>query len=291
MAARSSWKGFLKLSLVSIPVKAYTATASGGGEIRLNQLHAPCNSRIQSKKTCPLHGEVKSDEIVSGFEYGKGQYVIVDTNELDKLRTEDDKAVKIDAFISPDDLDPMYASGKSYYLVPDGPVGLRPYTVIHRAMSEERHYAIAQVVLHGREQLMLLRPIEQLLVMTGLSYDDEITRPSAFEEEVPKTEVTNDELKLARKLIAVTTPKKFDFNTYKDAYTAKLTALIEAKVAGKEIVAAPPTTEAPHIINLMDALQASVAKATKEAPEPTRPPKKMAASQGKEPRARKKKSS
>src|SRR6516162_9185570 len=111
MAARSAWKGFLKLSLVSLPVKAYTATASGGGEIHLNQLHAPCNSRIQYKKTCPLHGEVKGEEIVSGYEYGKGQYVIVDTEELDKLRTEDDKAIKIDAFITPDTLDPLYANG------------------------------------------------------------------------------------------------------------------------------------------------------------------------------------
>lgn len=100
MAARSSWKGFLKLSLVSVPVKAYTATASGGGEIRLNQLHAECNSRINYKKTCPIHGEVPSDQIVSGFEYSKGQYVIVDTDELEKLRTEDDKAINIDTLFA-----------------------------------------------------------------------------------------------------------------------------------------------------------------------------------------------
>jgi DNA end-binding protein Ku len=291
MAARSSWKGFLKLSLVSIPVKAYTATASGGGEIHLNQLHAPCNSRIQYKKTCPIHGEVRGDEIVSGYEYGKDQYVIVDTDELNKLRTEDDKAIKIDAFISPDTLDPIYANGKTYYLVPDGPVGLRPYAVLHRAMNDENHHAIAQVVLHGREQLVLLRPVENLLAMTVLSYDDQITRPSAFDEEVPKTEVTNDELKLARTLIGVTTPKKFDFSSYKDTYTTKLTQLIEAKVAGKEIVAAPPKSEEPHVINLMEALQASVAKATGQGAAPGRPPRKMAASEGKETRARKKKSS
>ena len=122
MAARSSWKGFLRLSLVSVPVKAYTAAASGGGEIHLNQLHAECHSRIQYKKTCPLHGEVKAEEIVSGYEYSKGQYVIVDTDELSKLRTEDDKAIKVNAFIAPDDLDPIYQTGKTYYLVPDGPV-------------------------------------------------------------------------------------------------------------------------------------------------------------------------
>src|SRR3954462_2533912 len=101
MAARSTWKGYLKLSLVSVPVKAYTA-ASSGGEIRLNQLHNSCHSRINYKKTCPIHGEIPNDEIVSGYEYSKDQYVIIDTDELDKLRSEDDKAVKIEAFIKPD---------------------------------------------------------------------------------------------------------------------------------------------------------------------------------------------
>src|SRR5262249_17899663 len=100
MPPRSSWKGFLKLSLVSVPVKAFTATASAGGEIHLNQLHAECHSRIQYKKTCPIHGEVSNDQIVSGYEYAKGQYVVVDTEELSKLRTEDDKAINIDVFIS-----------------------------------------------------------------------------------------------------------------------------------------------------------------------------------------------
>src|SRR5262249_44438723 len=150
MAARSSWKGFLKLSLVSVPVKAYTATASGG-EIHLNQLHAECHSRIQYKKVCPIHGEVKGDEIVSGYEYSKGQYVIVDPDELNKLRTEDEKAIKIDTFVAPGTLDPVYYSGKGYYLVPDGPVGEKPYALLHQAMVEENRHAVAQIVLHGRE--------------------------------------------------------------------------------------------------------------------------------------------
>src|SRR5947209_12151689 len=116
MAPRSTWKGFLRINLVSVPVKAYTATASGGGEVRLNQLHKECHSRINYKKTCPIHGEVPNDEIVSGYEYSKGQYVVVDTAELDKLRTEDDKAIKIDTFVAPDAVDPVYYTGKTYYL-------------------------------------------------------------------------------------------------------------------------------------------------------------------------------
>src|ERR1022692_3197516 len=131
MAARSSWKGFLKLSLVSVPVKAYTATASEGGGVKLNQLHAGCNSRIKYQKSCPIHGEVSGDQIVSGYEYSKDQYVVIDTAELDKLRTEDSKAITIQEFIHSDALDAMYFSGTTYYLVPDGPVGQRPYAVLH----------------------------------------------------------------------------------------------------------------------------------------------------------------
>src|ERR1700675_3489816 len=99
MSLRHSWKGFLKLSLVTIPVKAFPASSSGG-DIHLNQLHAPCKSRIQHKKTCPLYGEVTIDDIVSGYEFAKGQYVGIDPDELDKLRTESDKAITIDAFIA-----------------------------------------------------------------------------------------------------------------------------------------------------------------------------------------------
>jgi len=102
---RSSWKGFIKLSLVSVPVKGYTATSSGGGQIRLNQLHEECNSRIKYQKVCPIHGEVPNDEIVMGYEYAKDQYAVIDPSELDKLRSESDRAVNIDRFVSPDEPD------------------------------------------------------------------------------------------------------------------------------------------------------------------------------------------
>jgi DNA end-binding protein Ku len=115
--ARPIWSGYLKLSLVSVPVKAYTATDSSG-EVHLNQLHRDCNARIQYKKTCPIHGEVANDQIVSGYEYTKGQYVTIEPEELDKLRTESDKAVNIDTFVPDDQIDPLYLSGQAYYLCP-----------------------------------------------------------------------------------------------------------------------------------------------------------------------------
>ena len=294
MAARSSWKGFLRLSLVSVPVKAYTATASGGSGIHLNQLHAECHSRINYKKTCPIHGEVSGDQIVSGYEYSKGQYVIIDPDELEKLRSEDDKAVNIDTFVSDDAIDPIYASGKTYYLIPDGPVGQKPYAVLHEAMIEMKRNAIAQIVLHGKEQTVWLRPMNGLISMTQLSYDDEITKPESFEGELTKQVIEPEELKLAKTLIEASTTKKLDYAKYKDLYTDKLTQLIEAKVAGKELVA-PPAHEHAQIINLMDALRQSVAQAQKTAPaEETaaaKPPKKMAASVRKQETGAKKKKS
>jgi DNA end-binding protein Ku len=287
MPARSSWKGFLKISLVSLPVKAYTATSSSGGEIHLNQLHAECHSRINYKKTCPIHGEVPNDQIVSGYEHSKGQYVVIDTEELNKLRTDDDKAITIGEFIRSDAMDPVYSTGKTYYLIPDGPVAQKPYAVLHDGMVELKRHAIAQVVMHNKEQVVWVRPMNGLLTMALLSYDNQITKPSAFEEEISKPAIAPEELKLVKTLIEASTPKKFDFAKYKDTYTEKLTKLIEAKVAGQELVA-PPVHEHAQIINLMDALKQSVAQV--QMAETAKPPKKMAASVEKPQRTRKKKS-
>src|SRR5688572_32545593 len=132
-ASRAVWSGFIRFSLVSMPVKAYTAAVSGGGGApALNQLHRDCNSRINYKKVCPVHGELSSDQIVSGYQFAKDQYVIIDTEELDKLRPKSEKDIAIAAFIKPDVVDPVQFSGKSYYLLPDGQVAQRPY-----ARSEE----------------------------------------------------------------------------------------------------------------------------------------------------------
>jgi DNA end-binding protein Ku len=282
MPPRSQWKGFLKLSLVSVPVKAYGATASGGGGISLNQLHDECKSRIQYKKTCPVHGEVKQDQIVSGYEFAKDQYVVIDTDELDKLRTEDDKAIRIDVFVPPEAIDPVYLAGKNYYLVPDGPVAQNAYKVITQGMRDANRYAIAQVVMHGKEQLVLLRPHDGVLVMSVLNFANQVASTTAFDEEIPKGDINAEELQLARMLIKASATDKVDLSKYKDVYTEKLTKLIEAKVAGKELVTPPPAEHA-QVINLMDALKQSVARLQKEgaaevAEAGKKPPKKMAAS-------------
>jgi DNA end-binding protein Ku len=290
MAARSVWKGYVRLSLVSIPVKAYTAASSQSSEVRLNQLHAGCNSRIKYQKVCPIHGEVTADQIVSGFEYSKDQYVVVDPNELEKLRTEDSKAIHIQEFVSSTTIDPMYFTGATHYLVPDSPIGQRAYAVLMQAMLDEKRYAIAQMVWHAKERIVLLRPIGGLLTMSTLSYDQEITKPSVFSDELPKMEIDPEEVKLTKYLMGAVTYKKFDYSKYKDTYTEKLTDLIEMKISGEEVVAAPPQEET-HVINLMDALKQSVKKLQKTQPD-EKPAKKMAASKKDQSQvARKKKSS
>jgi DNA end-binding protein Ku len=281
MPARSSWKGYLKLSLVSVPVKAYTATSSSGG-ISLNQLHEECNSRIRYTKTCPIHGEVPSSEIVSGYEFTKGQYVVIDPSEIDKLRPESDKSINVDHFVSSDTIDPVYFSGKQYYLVPDGPVGQKAFALLREGMAQEGMYGIAQVVIGNREQLVLVRPLEQLLAMNVLEYDTAVKKASAFEDEIVETAASDQELKLTRTLIEAMVSEDFDIAEYKDLYTERLTTLIEAKVEGKELVT-PPAEEEPHVINLMDALKASVKRAEK----PEQPKKKAVARKKAKPKPKK----
>jgi DNA end-binding protein Ku len=260
MAARPSWDGFLKFNLISVPVKAYTATVSGAGKIGFHLIHRDCNSRIRYKKVCPIHGEIPNDEIVTAYEYAKGQYIVVEQDERKRLRVENDKAIAIDTFIAPDAIDPMYFTERNYYLVPDGKVAQKPYAVLLEAMAEDERWAVGQVVFSGQGRVALVRPLGRLLAMTLLSYADQLKKPSAFEDEVPTADVTAEERKLARTLIEAATARKFDLADYSDEYIARLTKLLQARGKGKKVVTAPQAEE-PAVINLMDALRQSLKQA------------------------------
>ena len=259
MAPRTSWKGFVKLSLVSVPVKAYTANDSGS-QIRLNQLHCECNTRIAYKKVCPVHGEVGNDQITRGYEHAKGQYVMIEDEELDKLRTKSDRSVNIEGFVAPDALDPVYHAGRTYYLLPDGPVGQKPYRLLVRGMQENQVHALAQVVISQREQLVLLRPLDDMLAMTILSHKAKVKASDLFQDEIEDSECTPEELQLARMLIDASRLQDFDYGSYTDRYVEKLSELIRLKVEGADVVQAEDVEE-PKIINLMEALKQSVAEA------------------------------
>jgi DNA end-binding protein Ku len=279
MAAHAYWKGYLKISLVSLPVKAYTATSEASRGIAFHQLHESCHSRIKHVKTCPIHGEVSNDEIVSGYEFAKDQYVVVDPAELEELRTAGDKSITIDTFIRPDQLDPLYESGRVYYLLPDGAVGQKPYALIHRAMQEENFQAVGRIVISGREQLVLLRPAGRLLAMAALRYVSQLKQPSSFEDELTEEKPSEQEAQLTRQLMEALTAEEFDFGKYKDTYTEKVSEIIQAKVRGEELVALP-SEAAPQVINLMEALRASVqqAKPGQKAAAAAKPARKMAGS-------------
>jgi DNA end-binding protein Ku len=262
---RASWKGFIRLSLVSVPVEGYTASASGETQIALNQLHDECGARIRYKKVCEVHGEVNNDEIVMGYQYAKDQYAVIDPEELNKLRSEADRSINVDRFVDPSTIDPIYYAGKTYYLAPNGKAGEKPYALLNRAMSDENVIGLAQVVISNREQLVALRPVGKLLVISVLNYAANVREPEEYEKLLHDGEVSPQELKLAKTLISATRMEAPELEEYHDLYNERLTALVEAKVEGHEVATAPRQA-APPVINLMDALRASLQKRGKAAP-------------------------
>lgn len=285
MAPRSTWKGYLKISLVSVPVRAYTGSRGGAKAISFNQLHEECHSRIRYKKFCPVHGEVPKEEIVSGYEYTKGQYVVIDSSELDKLRSEGDRSLNVDAFVPADAVDPIYLTGKTYYLLPDGPVGQKPYQLVQQAMALDNLHAIAWIILSNREQIVRLRPLEDLLAMDILEYQTQVTDPGTFQAELVETKSSAQETKLTRQLIGALAKDAFDPSEYKDLYTERLTQLIEARVQGEELVT-PPAAQEPQVVNLMEALKQSVQQTKSK---PSKPPRKKSPSAKKSTATKKKK--
>jgi DNA end-binding protein Ku len=265
MALRSSWEGFLKLNLLSVPVKAYSASVGGRGKIGFHQIHAGCGERIRHKKVCPVHGEVANADIVPGYEYAKGQYVVVEPGEIEQLRTQNEKAINIDVFIRPGDLDPVYYTGRTYYLAPDGRVGEKPYAVLQRVMSEANRQAVAQIVFSGREQLVLIRPAGRVLAMNLLYYADQVKKPEAFADEAPEVEPSAKEMQLAEALVEASTAEDFDFSRYHDEYETQLAELIEKKAKGEKITGPRAKREEPVVINLMDALRQSLDRTQKGA--------------------------
>lgn len=252
---RASWSGPLRFGLVTFPVDAITVLVREEKPFALHQLHEPCHSRIRYEKHCPIHGKVSNDEIISGYEYSKGKYVEITPEELDSLQTDAERALTIDHFIDPDDIDPIFYDGRIYYLVPKGTESQEPYAVFQEAMKSERKCGIGQVVFSGKEQLVLLRAIENLLCMMMLNYDAEIRKPAEVEAVLPH--VTSKKVQLAKTLIESWGAEKFEYSDYEDRFHEKEAALIAAKVEGKKVVI-PETEKEPAVINLMDALRKSV---------------------------------
>jgi DNA end-binding protein Ku len=254
---RPSWKGFVRLSLVSVPVEGYTASAAGESQISLNQLHEECHSRIRYKKTCPEHGEVDNSEIVMGYEYEKDQYAVIDPGEIEKLRSERDKSINIDRFVPPSTIDPAYFAGKTYYLLPSGPAGQQPYALLHRALVDQKVVGLGQVVISNREQLVVLRPAGKLLAATVLQYTEHVKPTTEFEDLLASRPVSAQELKMAKMLIDTLTEDEPNLEGYRDLYNERLHELVHAKIEGRDIIKLP-AAKAPPTVNLIDALKRSL---------------------------------
>src|SRR4051812_13822091 len=259
---RASWRGQLRFGLVSFEVQAINVEIKENAEVHFHLLHEPDHQRIHYAKICPKHGEVPSEEIVEGFEYTKGKYVEFDKEELDVLRTQQEKALSIDAFVSAEEIDPIYFDGRMYYLIPSGANSNEPYSLLQAAMEKKKRWGVGQVVFSGREQLAVVRPLDGVLNMAMLNYNAEIRKPSDIKSEFTRPRATGAKLRLAEDLISKWHDGDFDFSDYKDRYRQKVKEAIAAKKKGVELKP-PEEEEEPEIINLMDALKESVARTAK----------------------------
>src|SRR3954462_10139345 len=255
MAARATWKGFLKISLVNIPIKVFPATESSGS-ISFNQVHGECQTRIQQKRWCShCNREVPNSEIVKGFEFEKGRYVIMSEEDLDKVRPESTRVIDLVQFSEADALDPMYVD-RTYYLAPDGAMAADAFAVMRDGMRGK--IGIGKLALYGREYLVAVRPFERGIVVHTLHHAAEMRGIDSVEElsSVPAS-VKPEEIKLARQVIQ-TFEQPLNLADYKDEYREGLQQIIDAKIAGEQVVA-PASPEAPaKVVNLMDAVKKSL---------------------------------
>jgi DNA end-binding protein Ku len=266
MAARPTWKGFLKVSLVTIPVKVFPASESSA-LLSFNQLHGECQTRIQQRRWCPhCNREVTATEIVKGYEFEKGRWVVVTDEDFSKVRTESTRVINLVQFTDGTSIDPLYVD-RAYYLAPDGPMAADAFAVMREGM--EGKAGIGKLALYGREYLVAVRPRDRGLVLYTLHHAAEIRAMDGVDEvaSVPAT-VRPEEVKLARQVIA-TFEGTLNLAEYRDEYQEGLRAIIDAKVAGEEIVA--PAEEAPpKVVNLMEALRKSLDSVSAQKKKPAR---------------------
>jgi DNA end-binding protein Ku len=254
MAARPTWKGFLKISLVNIPVRVFPATDSAA-TISFNQLHGECQTRIQQKRWCPkCEREIPLSEIVKGYEFEKGRYVVMDEEDLSKVRPESTRVIDLVQFTDAAAIDPIYVE-RPYYLAPDGQMAQEAFAVMREGMKGKA--GIGKLALYGREYLVAVQPKEKGLVMYTMRRANEIRSMDAIDElgGVP-SKVKPAEIQLAKQVIG-NFEGQLNLSEYRDEYQEELQRIIDAKIAGEEVVATEEKTP-PKVVNLMDALRQSL---------------------------------
>jgi DNA end-binding protein Ku len=254
MAARPTWKGFMKISLVTIPVRVFPAT-DAAATISFNQLHAECQTRIQQKRWCPhCDREVPISEIVKGYEFEKGRYVVLTEDDMSKVRPESTRVIDLVQFTEASSIDPVYVE-RPYYLAPDGPMAREAFAVMREGMKGKA--GIGKLALYGREYLVAVQPRDKGLVMYTLRHAKEVRSMENIEElDAVPAKVKPEEIKLAKQVIE-NFEGALNLADYSDKYQEELQRIIDAKVAGEEVVATEEETP-PKVVNLMDALRQSL---------------------------------
>jgi len=277
MAARSIASLTVSFGLVSIPVKLFSATEASRA-ISFNLLHKTCGSRLKQQYFCVKEEvPVAREDMAKGYEFEKDKYVMFTPEELKALEEAGTHTAEITEFVPIDTVDPVYFD-KAYYLGPDKG-GAKPYALLARALRESKRCALGRWAARGKQYIVMIRPVEDGLVMQQLLYAGEVR--SIKELEIPKTEVRDAELKLAQQLIEQQATERFDPSAYTDEVRGRIEAAIEKKVQGQEITMVEAPEAGAQVIDLMEALRASLdkkpAKRAQAAAQPAKPARKAAA--------------
>ena len=260
MAARAYWQGQIRLALVSIPVEVYSATKSGA-TIQFHQIHEPTGKRINYEKVVQGVGPVDRDEIVKGYEVSKGNYVLLDEDEIEAAKVESRRTLDLVQFVDAGEIDVFYFE-KPYYVVPADDLAEEAYVVLREALKQSKKVALGQLSVRGREYLVSLKPCGKGIVLETLRYEDEVRKAQSYFKDLPVGKPGKDMLDLAKTLIDQKSAP-FDAGEFHDRYVEALQELIEKKrkAKGKKILEDVEEPEAPrgsNVIDLMAALKKSV---------------------------------
>ena len=265
---RTIWNGSISFGLVNIPVGLALATQRQ--DVSFRTLHRECGTPIKQKRWCPVHErDVEPDELVKGWEFAKGQFVMVEESDLEAVALQRSQSIDILRFVPIEQVDPIYFD-RAYYLAPaDAEAQRRPYVLLLRAMQDAKMAAVGKFVLWGKENLCLIRPLGDSLALETLYYAEDVRAREEIDASVGEIDVKGPELDMARQLVE-SLVGDFDPEEYQNEYRNDLRAMLEAKLEGKEIVAPEPPKEAA-VVDLMEALKQSVAQARKDKPEAAKP--------------------
>ena len=256
--AASVWTGYLTFGLISMPVRLFSGAR--GTRVSFHMLHRDDNVRVKQQLICPAEEKVVArDEIVKGYEYRKGEYVVIEPAEIKKIEPKTAKAMEILEFVKSEEVDPVYFES-SYYLVPDE-AGRRPYALLVRALRETDYVAIAKLTMHNREYTVFLRPYENGMMLHTMYYSDEVRAMPEIAE--PQAELKEAEIKVAQQLIDALAAK-FEPEKYHDTFEENIKKLIEAKLEGKEVTAVEKPRKPAPVVDLMAALKQSLAQMEKK---------------------------